>query len=332
MRIAKMHDNSSSKKYAIGIDLGGSTVALGVVNLKGKIISEIKRPTMLEQGQQEVFKKIFAMLKEALNKTNVSSEEILGIGIGLPGLIDPTKGLLLQSPNLSGWENVPVRAIFEKEFNLSTFIEHDSAVWALGEKWCGLARGCDDFLCITLGTGIGLGIFCNGNIVRGAHFHAGELGHITIEKDAPLCGCGNRGCLEKIAAGPAIVRAAQKAVEEKQDTIITDIVRGRSELVTTEIVFKAALKRDTIASDIVARAGDAIGLAISILILILDPEMIIIGGGIAQAGDLLLNRIGNVVKKRAYSFQDKLDKIVFSQLGDKAGILGAAYLIMNSMK
>jgi len=325
--------NSAGKKdIIIGMDIGGTTTHIALVTLAGDILNMSSCETNVGQGVSGVFEKISNITNSLLKETDIPGKgKVLGIGVGVPGLIDPVKGVMKKAPNFPKWNNVHIKDILEKRFNIPVFIEHNVRVITLGEGCYGPAKGIDNFLCITIGTGIGLGIFCNGQLVRGAHFHAGEFGHMTVLKNGPLCGCGNRGCLEALAAGPAIKARARRAVRQKKKTAISDI-EPNIKNITAKTVFDAAKRKDRIANHILYEAAEFIGIGLSTLLLVLDPQLVIIGGGIAQGGKLLLNRIRDSVKRHTYTFKDKTDRIVFSKLGDYAGVLGGAALVKDRLK
>ena len=325
--------NSARKKdIIIGMDIGGTTTHIALVTLGGNILNMSSCETNVGQGVCGVFRRISNITNNLLKETDITGKsKVLGIGVGVPGLIDPIKGIMKKAPNFPEWNNVHIKNILEKGFNIPVFVDHDVRVITLGEKCYGLAKGIDNFLCITIGTGIGLGIFCNGQLVRGAHFHAGEFGHITVLKNGPLCGCGNKGCLETLAAGPAIKAQAQKAVRQRKKTAISDI-EPNIKNITAKTVFEAARRKDKTANHILDEAAEFIGIGLSILLLVLDPQLVIIGGGIAQGGKLLLNRIRGSVRRHTYTFKDKTDRIVFSKLGYRAGVLGGAALVKDRLE
>ncbi|SES84390.1 ROK family protein [Anaerobranca gottschalkii] len=310
------------EELIIGVDLGGTNIAAALVKKDGSIIKKISNPTEANKGKDVVITNLIATIEELLGYVD-HNKKIKGIGIGIPGVCDIEKGLVKFAPNLF-WENVEIVKILESKFNLPVFIDNDANAAALGEVWCGAGKGKRDIVCITLGTGVGCGIILNGEIFHGAGNGAGELGHITVKEDGPKCNCGNNGCLEVLVAAPAIAKKGKDALL-KGDTLLRDITD--LEKLTAKDVFDAAKKGDKICLDIIKDVANNLGLAIANVINILNPQMIIIGGGVAAAGDILFKPLEEVVAKRALKDLYKDVEIVPAQLGNDAGIIGAAALV-----
>ncbi|SHK21631.1 glucokinase [Anaerobranca californiensis DSM 14826] len=310
------------EKLIIGVDLGGTNIAAALVKNDGSIVEKISNPTEANKGKDMVITNLMATIEELLGYVE-DNKKIKGIGIGIPGVCDIEKGLVKFAPNLF-WENVEIVKILESKFNLPVFIDNDANAAALGEVWCGAGKGKKNIVCITLGTGVGCGIILNGAIFHGAGNGAGELGHITVKEDGPKCNCGNNGCLEVLVAAPAIAKMGKEALL-KGDTLLKTITDR--EKLTAKDVFDAAKKGDKVCLDIIGNVANNLGLAIANVINILNPEMIIIGGGVAAAGDILFNPLKEVVAKRALKDLYKDVEIVSAQLGNNAGIIGAAALV-----
>ena len=257
--------------------------------------------------------------------TAIAREDLEGMGFGFPGQIDCQKGIVRLAPNIPGWVNVPIAEIMEKEFNIPTRVDNDVRTAALGELNYGAGVGCQNLVCITVGTGIGSGLVINGKLVRGASNAAGELGHIKLNmQGGPLCGCGDRGCLEAYASGPSIVALAEEYIRGGKSTKYRELANPE---ITPYIVAVAAKEGDPVAKQIFRIMGEYIGIGLTSVVNLLNPEKIIIGGGVADAGDILFDPIRETIQKRAMTIQKEAVTIVPAQLGNTAGVIGASLLI-----
>lgn len=309
----------------IGVDLGGTNIAAAVVNDSGEILLKISNPTMAKEGQEGTVNRIIGTIKELIEKYD-SRAEYKGIGIGVPGVCDIPNGIVKFAPNLF-WKDVPIKEILQKEFSIPTYIDNDANAAALGEAWTGAGKDKRHIVCITLGTGVGSGLILNGDIFHGAQT-AGELGHVTVLEDGPKCNCGNTGCLETLAAAPGIARIAKDAVLEGKETILNNYVQGEDFTgLTAKEVFDSAKEGDLVANKIVEDVARYLGLALANVINLLNPELIVIGGGVAAAGETLFVPLKKVVEERALTDLYNDVEIVAAQLGNDAGIIGAAALI-----
>ena len=314
-----------TKEYNIGIDIGGTNVKIAIVDSKGKIAFSESASTRAEMGYEFTIKNIINLIKESLTKSEVSINQVGGIGVGCPGQVDSTNGIVRALPNIPGWVNVPLAKILIDEFGLPAKIDNDVRVATLGEYKFGAGRGYENLVCITVGTGIGSGIIIDGRLVRGAGLSAGELGHMIVqEHNGEICGCGGTGCVEAVASGPAIVKQAELYLMTGKSTKFKEIAAGSK--ITPEIVAEAALQGDGVANRIFERTGYWIGIALSSVVNLLNPEVIIVGGGVAQAGDLLLDPIRETINKRAMKVAAETVKVIPAQLGNSAGVVGASLL------
>jgi glucokinase len=248
-----------------------------------------------------------------------------GVGIGLPGVLDLEKGLTLFLPNLPGtWPNVPIRDTISRYTGLPVSILNDVRAITFGEWRFGAGRGVETMACFAIGTGVGGGLVINGKLHLGIGGTAGELGHMSIDLNGPLCGCGNRGCLEVYASGPAIAGAGIKAVVQGLTTSLRDLAGGDLNKITAALVYQAALQGDAIGREIYEEAGNAIGVAAANVCVSIGPRRIVIGGGVARAGDLLIEPIRKALRERVHVMPVEQVEVVLSALGDKAGITGSA--------
>jgi glucokinase len=316
----------------LGIDLGGTKILTAVVNSEGKMLSRDHSITPASRGYEAVIQSILESANHTLEQADVTISELTAVGIGAPGLSNPETGILFTSPNLPGWRDVPLRDIMQEKLNRKTFLINDANAAALGEFHFGAARGVRNFIYITLSTGIGGGIFIDGKIYSGAIGAAGEVGHMTIDDDGPICNCGNRGCWETLASGTALAREAKQRIGEGVMTSILEYVQGDVEKVTAQIVQSAAEKGDSLAKELIAQTGYYVGVGLANLINIFNPELIVIGGGLSNIGDKLLKPAFKVARERAYKESFRAVRFVSAGLGRNSGVLGAAAFALQETK
>ncbi|MBE7708679.1 MAG: ROK family protein [Cyanobacteria bacterium SIG27] len=314
------------KKYRIGVDIGGTNVKIALVDFDGKIIYSNTVPTRAEMGYEAGVNNIKQAIKELMQETGEDAKTIEAIGFGLPGQIDYKAGIVKNLPNIPGWVNIPLAKIIEDEFSIPTRLDNDVRCAALGELNFGAGKGCENLICITVGTGIGSGIVLNGKLVRGASNAAGEIGHIKMDMTGgPLCGCGDYGCFEAYASGPAIVTMAKEYISGGKSAKYKEMATDG--IITPYIVAQAALQGDAVSIQIFKQMGKIIGTGLASVINLLNPEKIIIGGGVADAGDILLNPIKETIIDRAMPIQGSTVQVVPAQLANTAGVIGASLLI-----
>jgi len=316
----------------LGIDLGGSKILTAVTNSQGKMLSRDHSITPASKGHEAVIQSILGSAHRALEQANVAISELTVVGIGAPGLSNPETGILFTSPNLPGWQDIPLRNIIQERLGKKTFVINDANAAALGEFYFGAARGVRNFIYITLSTGIGGGIVIDGKIYSGAIGAAGEVGHMTIDDDGPICNCGNRGCWETLASGTALAREARHRIEEGVRTSILEYAEGDVEKVTAQVVHSAAEQGDSLAKELIARTGYYVGVGLANLINIFNPELIVIGGGLSNIGDMLLKPAFKVAGERAYKEAFHAVRFASAGLGRNSGVLGAAAFALKEMK
>lgn len=316
----------------IGIDLGGTNIKAALVNTETGEISAVNSiPTNAREGHDSVIAQMAKVVDQIVTQSGFEKSEIGGIGVGLPGSIDIGKGTTVFLTNLPGhWIDVPVRDQLSKWTGLPVALINDARAMTLGEWRFGAGRGVD-IACLTLGTGIGGGLVINGKLHLGPTGSAGELGHISVDVNGPQCGCGNRGCIEAFASGPAISAMGMKAVVQGQETRIADLAGGDLNRITPELICEAAHAGDRIAKQIYEFAGMIIGAGVANIILAVSPRRIVIGGGVAAAGDLILDPIRRSIKDRVFLKEvDQID-VVPAKLGNNAGLIGAAVWARNHL-
>jgi glucokinase len=313
------------KKY-IGCDLGGTNLRAAIVDVEtGQVLHQKSISTLARKGHDAVMKRMADLFLQIIESSGMSKDEIGGIGIGVPGVLDLEKGEVLFLPNLAGnWPHVPLSDTIARLTGLPTTLLNDVRAITYGEWAFGAGRGVDTVAVFAIGTGIGGGLVLNGRLHLGIGGTGGELGHTTIDFNGPRCGCGNYGCVEAYASGPAIAAMGLKAVTQGLTTCIADLCENDLNRITPELIAKAAHQGDEIARDIYERAGLYLGIAAANMCVAIGPRRIIIGGGVAQAGELLLDPIRRTIKARVTVMPVDQVEVVQSQLGNNAGVIGVA--------
>ena len=312
-------------RCAIGIDLGGTGIYGALVDQHGAILADSEAKTPAGEGPEAVFAVMFRLVRELLDRAPVRP---LGIGLGITGLMDRDAGLSIISPNFANWRNVPVLATFRKEFDLPVMMDNDVRIGCLGELHFGAGRHYRNFLFTALGTGIGGAIVMDRHLYRGPYGTAGEFGHIPIRTDGDArCGCGAPGCLESLASGPAIRRRILAALAEGRDGGVSALRQWPTAEVSARVLSEAARAGDSLALALWDEIGTDLGLGIATYYNLLGPDAVIVGGGVALAGDLLLEPARRVCRERLMPGVREHIAIVAAELGDSAAAIGAATLI-----
>jgi glucokinase len=315
------------KKY-IGCDLGGTNLRAAIVDVdasRGAVLHLMSVPTLAREGHDAVMKRMADLTLEVIHSAGMKKEEIGGIGIGVPGMLDLESGETLFLPNLPGtWPHIPLRDTISKITGLPTAILNDVRSITNGEWRFGAGKGMDTVAVFAIGTGIGGGLVINGQLHLGIGGTAGELGHTVIDYNGPRCGCGNYGCLEVFASGPAIAAMGVKGVIQGLTTKIGEMCEYDLNRITPQLIATAAESGDEYARDIYEKAGFYLGVAASNICASIGPRRIIIGGGVAKAGDLLLKPMRRTMNERVHIMPVEQVEIVLAQLGDNAGVIGAA--------
>lgn len=316
-------------KFSIGVDLGGTDIKVAVIDCEGSVLYSLCTPTEAHRGYGHTINNIIKAINNILQQNNLDISQIEGVGIGCPGQVDPSGGLVKFLPNIPGWINIELADIIEKELELKAGVDNDVRCAALGEHRFGAGKGYNNIVCITVGTGIGSGIIMNGQLIRGTNASAGEIGHMVLQDTGgKFCGCGSTGCFETLASGPSIVEMAENYIVGGKSSKFRELAGDNP--ITPEIVARAAGFGDEVAKAIFRKAGYWIGIALTNVVNLLNPEIIIIGGGVAKSGDLLLEPIRKTVKERALKTATEDLQIVEAQLGNDAGVIGASLLVCNN--
>jgi len=304
----------------IGLDLGGTNLKYALGTGDGDLVVRYSKPSLAFQRQNKIFENMFSAVEQLMDEAARRGETVVAIGVGSPGCVDFEIGQLLGStPNFEDWTDAPIKQRFEERFHLPTWVDNDANMMALAESRKGAGKGYRSILCATLGTGIGGGMVMNGEVYRGSHYSAAEIGHIVIEINGRPCNCGKRGCLEAYAAAPAIVdRYRQKL---KRFGVMFEI-QG----LNTETIFLKASLNEDLAKETIIETCDYLGTGLASVANIIDPDLIILGGGVAEAGDEFIQRIEQSVKQNAIGAIARKIRVVKGKLDVDAGIIGAILL------
>ena len=319
---------SAREQYIVGVDLGGTNIVAGAMTADGsRHLAMRSIATNSFVGDEGVADRIVGLVEgvilDAMEQTECARSDFIGIGVGAPGPLDRERGIVLVAPNL-GWKDFPLAQRIQKRLNLPTTLDNDANCATFGEWWQGAARGGRNVVGITIGTGIGGGLIINGALYHGSSDMAGEIGHTTIDLNGRHCKCGNYGCLEAYASAPAIAtRAREVLVREEGDSAIPEMVEGNFDNITARIVYDAAKLGDPIASEIVRDTARYLGAGVANLLNIFNPDIVVLAGGVAEAGDALFVPLRAEVRRRAFSPAVNAMKIVPGSLPGTAGVVGA---------
>ncbi|MDQ7829329.1 MAG: ROK family protein [Armatimonadota bacterium] len=307
-------------RAALAVDIGGTRTRVGVVGGDGRVLAHRTLPTPTG-GPDAVVAAVAGAAAHVLAEAAVTREALVGVAAGAPGPLDPRSGVVFEPPNLVGWRDVPLRALLEERLGLPAAVENDANAAALGEAWVGAGRGVTDLVYITVSTGVGGGLILGGELYSGVSGTAGEVGHMTVALDGPPCFCGQPGHLEGLASGRAIARAAREALARGEATSLRELP---PEELSARTVAEAARAGDPVARAIYERAGTALGAAVASLVNLLNPPLIILGGGVMQAGDLIMAPLWRAARERAFARPLEAVRLVPAALGEEAGLVGAA--------
>ncbi len=314
-----------SERIFLGIDLGGTNIKAGVADENANVISKVSIKTHRQDGVDAVVQRMCEAGREAVSQANLDISEIEAIGIGAPGTLNHKTGIIIAPPNFPDWQDVPIRDMVSKQLNnLPTTLENDANVAAWAEYWAGAGKGCDSLVMLTLGTGIGGGIILNGRIHRGFHDTAGEIGHMMIKVDDRPCVCGQTGCLEAYSSAMNIAKIATEAVKAGRESSLKKVLDAGQEI-TCKLIEEHLRAGDKLAAEIWDDACRYLAIGCIDIANVIDPEMIVFTGGMAKAGDLLLNAVRKHFQEiRSYVFSGIIPKLAISKFGSEAGFIGAA--------
>lgn len=322
----RMPENTGKAEHLVGVDLGGTKILAGVFDAQVKCLGRAKVSTKAQRGMDEVIERIERCVKDAVDECDLTLKQIKGVGIGAPGAVNPEEGKVIFAPNL-GWENVSLQKELEKRLGVPVYLENDCNICTLGVHELELDGKPRNLIGIFLGTGIGAGLILEGKLFSGFNRTAGEVGHMVIEVGGPRCGCGNRGCFEALASRSAIFRRIQTAVKEGQKTVLTDMLGDDLEDLRSGDLRKAIRRGDKFVERVIEEAAEYTGIAVANLINILNPEVVVLGGGVMdQLEDEMMAIVVETARDYVMPGTIKGIEIVASKLGDDAGISGGAVL------
>jgi glucokinase len=308
----------------VGLDVGGTSMKAGVVDDAGRPLSNVSLPTEAHRGQEFGLERMCETIRAAVRDAAIDLERVAAIGVATPGTMDIPAGVILDPPNLRPWQNVPVRQYIRDAFGLPTAFQNDANAAAYGEYWAGAGRGVHSMVLFTLGTGIGGGIIIGDQVLEGRHSHGGEVGHIKLEMTNPRrCGCGRLGCLEAYASATAVVKRTREALAASNRSGLTAFANTDAEL-TARHVFGAAANGDALAAQVVEETAYYLAVGAMNLMHIIDPDVVVFGGGMIAAGETFLERIRHHVRELAFPVLAERTRIVAAALGSDAGFIGAA--------
>ncbi|RFU65700.1 ROK family glucokinase [Peribacillus glennii] len=317
------------EKWIIGVDLGGTTTKLAFVSLYGEILHKWEIPTDISEQGKYITVNIAKAIDAKLDKLGEPKSRVLGIGMGAPGPVNFVNGSIYEAVNL-GWKDYPLKDLLEVETSLPAFIDNDANIAALGEMWKGAGNGAKDLVCVTLGTGVGGGIIANGALVHGISGAAGEIGHITVvPENGALCNCGKEGCLETVASATGIVRLAGEALAQFTGTSMLQDVMDNNGKLSSKDIFECANAGDQLARETIQKVCRYLGFGLANVANALNPEKIIIGGGVSQAGVQLLEPVKDWFSQYAFPRVRESTEIDIATLGNDAGVIGAAWLVKS---
>lgn len=316
--------------YIAGVDIGATSIDLALADVSGKVLQRRSEPTDVRQPPDVVLGRCAELLCEMTVSQGCHPEQVLGIGLGVPGPVDFARGVLVAPPLMPDWENFSIRDFFQKTFSAAfVVVDNDVNVMALGEQRYGSGVNTDHFIFVKIGTGIGAGIISNGKIHRGGDGSAGDIGHICVDKNGPLCACGNIGCLEAMTAGPAIAAKAMEAVRNGISPILSQMRESNGGVLRSEDVDAACREGDLVALDIIRDSGQMIGDVMASLVNFFNPSHIFIGGGVSNFGNHLLVAIRKAVLHRSLPLATTHLSIKFSRMGSDVGVAGAIALALE---
>ncbi|MFC1490825.1 ROK family protein [Candidatus Latescibacterota bacterium] len=317
------------KKLYIGVDLGGTNVRAGLIDEEGNILAKDKRKSLPKVSAEAPLNQIVDSITAAVDSGGVAFSDIQRIGIGTPGPLSAKEGKILQAGNLPHWENFPLAAKVKERVGIDVYIQNDANVYTLGEWWKGAGQGYDNFFAMTLGTGIGGGAICGGKLITGFNDNAAEVGHMSIDYNGPQCWCGQKGCLELYSSATGFVKMTNEELKNEHVSSSLTEYRGRSDELNSQIIFEAASNGDEFAIGMFDKCGYFLGIGIVNVLNILNFQRVAVGGGLADAGDLIFEPARRALAERGFGSYNSEVSIVRGHLPGNAAILGAAKMVID---
>lgn len=320
----------SSRRVLAGIDIGGTNVKFGLIDPDGTILWRDQKPTLAEKGAKPLLHMIGNIGESLLLHAAEEEWEVPHLGVGTPGAVDFKTGKIIgRSPNIEGWEGTELGSYLKERLNIPVYVDNDANAMALAEAQLGAARGAATVLCVTLGTGVGGAFVIDGHIFRGDNYSAGEIGHVPINFDGPKCRCGNHGCIEAYASSSAITGRAKQLLAKELTPVFEGLLDNGLDGLTIKKLFAAAAKDDPVALQVIDETAEYLGIGLGGIVNLLNPQIVVMGGGIIDGGEGLLEKIGENIKDFAFDSAVEGLKVVKASLGNDSGFIGAALLGEN---
>ena len=329
-RRAVMLDLNPNAGNIIGLEIGVDFISIILTDFRARILWRSKRETDPTQNQDTILDLAIELARDARAAAGPDGDSLLGIGIGVPGLVDSSSGVLLFAPNLR-WRDVPIKDVFTSELGIPVFVDNDANVAALGERYLGIAQNTEDFIYLAAGVGLGGGIVLGGKLYGGVGGYAGEIGHMTIVENGELCNCGNRGCWETLVSQRAIIKRAQRAAESHRESRIVELCKGQMEQISISTIIQAASEGDETAERVLEETGVYLGVGIANLINALNPALVILGGVLSLASEYLLPAIERTIEERSLAWPRQTVRIMASSYGSDACVMGGVALVLHDI-
>jgi glucokinase len=317
--------------YILGIDIGGTKLAAGLVTPQGEQIAQDRVPTLAQEGPDRVLARLIDLCRRVVAESGVSWSQVQAAGVGCGGPLDPVTGVIMEPPNLPGWVDVPLVDRLRGALGVPVYLDNDANAGALGEYRFGAGRGVANMVYLTISTGVGGGIILGGHLYRGQNGNAGEIGHMSVVYNGRPCNCGSRGCLEAYASGTSIAARAREAVLAGEPSALLGLAGGSAEAITGETVALALQQGDAVAARIWEETMLILGAGLANVINIFNPRRVVLGGGITNFGDLLFDPVRRIAMSRVFGPFARVAEIVPAQLGWQVGVLGAAAVALEGL-
>ena len=320
-----------SQQYAVGLDLGGTDIKAGLIATDGRIVAKLVRPTLPQREPDAVLAEMASLAVDVITQAGVAGSSVVGLGVGAPGPLSPSRGIIFKAANLPTFHDVAIRDQLARRTGLATILDNDGNAAAYGEFWAGAGRHVRNMVLFTLGTGLGAGVIVDGSLLRGHFENAAELGHTIVERNGRPCSCGQRGCLERYTSAGGIACRVIEATEQGSKSMLSG-APGGLENITGRDIARAVAEGDALATRIWDEACQYLALGCVNVQHTFNPAMIILGGGMSGAGDLLLHSVRKHLDRQRWSLVDDAPEVVLAELGNDAGMIGAAGLMFAAVR